>query len=172
MMIHPVPLIIQLGHQWVERAPNESESMEPVSYHIRRIERERRVSEPHDGRLSRTVRRALSRREWMITPYRSSTLSTTVFSSILFLKIGDLNPTFYPFHRYVFFSTLYSHWLILSVVNFTLLALRYHISNGIRHLLWDWGFFLESSKVYTPGIIMLFRAARLAVLSIIRFYFS
>jgi len=108
----------------------------------------------------------------MITFYRSLTLSTMVFFSIIFLKIGDLNPTFYYFYRYVFLSTFYFHWFILSVVNFTLLALCYHMSNGIRHLLWDLGLFLELSKVYTSGIIMLFCAACLTVLNIIRFYLS
>jgi succinate dehydrogenase / fumarate reductase cytochrome b subunit len=100
------------------------------------------------------------------------TLSIMVFSSILFLKIGDLNLTSYYLYRYAFSFTFYFHWLISSVVNFSLLALCYHMSNGIRHLLWDLGFFLELSKVYTSGIIMLFSAAFLAVSNIIRFYFS
>nr|AND50355.1 succinate dehydrogenase subunit 3 [Flatbergium sericeum] len=99
-------------------------------------------------------------------------LATMVFFSIFFLKIGDLNPTFYYFYRYFFLFTFYFYWFILSVVNFTLLALCYHMSNGIRHLLWDWGLFLELSKVYTSGIIMLFCAACLTVLNIIRFYLS
>nr|BDW36337.1 succinate dehydrogenase subunit 3 [Barbula unguiculata] len=99
-------------------------------------------------------------------------LAIMVFFSILFLKIGDLNLTFYYLYRYAFSFTFYFHWLISSVVNFSLLALCYHMSNGIRHLLWDLGFFLELSKVYTSGIIMLFSAAFLAVSNIIRFYFS
>uniref|UniRef100_A0A7I3Z792 Uncharacterized protein n=1 Tax=Physcomitrium patens TaxID=3218 RepID=A0A7I3Z792_PHYPA len=32
------------------------------------------------------------------------------------------------------------------------------MSNGIRHLLWDLGFFLDLSKIYTSEIIMLFCA--------------
>nr|YP_009746569.1 succinate dehydrogenase subunit 3 [Pohlia nutans]QII41565.1 succinate dehydrogenase subunit 3 [Pohlia nutans]WRW54014.1 succinate dehydrogenase subunit 3 [Pohlia nutans] len=99
-------------------------------------------------------------------------LAIMVFFSILSLKIGDLNLTSYYLYRYAFFFTFYFYWLILSVVNFSLLALCYHMSNGIRHLLWDLGFFLELSKVYTSGIIMLFCAAFLAVSNIIRFYFS
>jgi succinate dehydrogenase/fumarate reductase cytochrome b subunit len=46
------------------------------------------------------------------------------------------------------------------------------MSNEIRHLLWDLGFFLELSKVYIFGIIMLFCAACLTVLNIIQFYLS
>jgi len=41
------------------------------------------------------------------------------------------------------------------------------MSNGLCHLLWDLGFFLELSKVYTYGIIMLFYAGCLTVLNII-----
>jgi hypothetical protein len=47
-----------------------------------------------------------------------------------------------------------------------------HMSNGIRHLLWDLGLFLELSKVYTSGIIMLLCAACLTILNIILFYLS
>jgi succinate dehydrogenase/fumarate reductase cytochrome b subunit len=46
------------------------------------------------------------------------------------------------------------------------------MSNGVRHLLWDSGLFLELSKVYTSGIIMLFCAAFLALLNIIRQHWS
>jgi len=58
--------------------------------------------------------------------------------------------------------------------SFSLLALCYHMSNGIRHLLWDLVFFLELSKVYTSGIIMLFYATFLVVSNtrFHRFYFT
>jgi succinate dehydrogenase cytochrome b556 subunit len=165
-MIHSVPLIIRSVAGKGRHSTSRSQwSLSPIS-------RIRRVSEPYDGKLSHTVRRALSRQELIITCYRSLTLSNMVFFSILFLKIGDLNLTSYYLYRYVFSFTFYFHWLISSVVNFNLLALCYHMSNGIRHLLWDLGFFLELSKVYTSGIIMLFCVAFLAILNIIWFYFS
>nr|YP_009674819.1 succinate dehydrogenase subunit 3 [Fossombronia foveolata]QDE12823.1 succinate dehydrogenase subunit 3 [Fossombronia foveolata] len=95
-------------------------------------------------------------------------LATMVLFSTFSFKIGDLSPTFYHFYQYFFFFTFYLNWVIISLVNFTLLALCHHMSNGVRHLLWDLGPFLELSKVYTPGIIMLFCAAFLALLNIIR----
>nr|YP_009531818.1 succinate:cytochrome c oxidoreductase subunit 3 [Leiosporoceros dussii]AXZ70975.1 succinate:cytochrome c oxidoreductase subunit 3 [Leiosporoceros dussii] len=94
-------------------------------------------------------------------------LAIMVLFSILLCKIGDFSPTFYQIYCYVFFITSHFHWLILSLVNFTLLALRYHMSNGVRHSLWDPGSFLELSKVYTSGIFMLFCAACLVVLNMI-----
>nr|YP_010881035.1 succinate dehydrogenase subunit 3 [Apopellia endiviifolia]WIA66168.1 succinate dehydrogenase subunit 3 [Apopellia endiviifolia]WIA66209.1 succinate dehydrogenase subunit 3 [Apopellia endiviifolia]WIA66250.1 succinate dehydrogenase subunit 3 [Apopellia endiviifolia]WIA66291.1 succinate dehydrogenase subunit 3 [Apopellia endiviifolia]WIA66332.1 succinate dehydrogenase subunit 3 [Apopellia endiviifolia] len=98
-------------------------------------------------------------------------LATMVLFSIFSFKIGDPSLTFYHSYQYFFLLTFY-WWVIITLVNFTLLALCYHMSNGVRHLLWDSGLFLELSKVYTSGIIMLFRAAFLALLSIIRQHWS
>ena len=39
------------------------------------------------------------------------------------------------------------------------LCLFYHLCNGIRHLLWDVGLYLEIEGVYRSGWIMLFAAA-------------
>lgn len=99
-------------------------------------------------------------------------LAAMVLFSIFFFKIGDLSLTFYHFYQYLFFLTFYLNWVIISLVNFTLLALCYHMSNGVRHLLWDSGLFLELSKVYTSGIIMLLCAAFSALLNIIRQHWS
>nr|QIA60869.1 succinate dehydrogenase subunit 3 [Makinoa crispata] len=99
-------------------------------------------------------------------------LATMVLFSIFSFKIGDLSPTFYHFYQYLFLLTFYLNWVIISLVNFTLLALCYHMSNGVRHLLWDLGLSLELSKVYTSGIIMLFCAAFSALLNIIRQHWS
>nr|YP_009132628.1 succinate dehydrogenase subunit 3 [Aneura pinguis]YP_010880856.1 succinate dehydrogenase subunit 3 [Aneura maxima]AKA63320.1 succinate dehydrogenase subunit 3 [Aneura pinguis]AKU36843.1 succinate dehydrogenase subunit 3 [Aneura pinguis]ARO74718.1 succinate dehydrogenase subunit 3 [Aneura pinguis]ASN73971.1 succinate dehydrogenase subunit 3 [Aneura pinguis]WHW95788.1 succinate dehydrogenase subunit 3 [Aneura pinguis] len=99
-------------------------------------------------------------------------LATMVLFSIFSFKIGDLSPTFYHFYQYLFLLTFYLNWVIISLVNFTLLALCYHMSNGVRHLLWDSGLFLELSKAYTSGIIMLFCAAFSALLNIIRQHWS
>nr|QDE10637.1 succinate dehydrogenase subunit 3 [Pallavicinia lyellii] len=99
-------------------------------------------------------------------------LATMVLSSIFSFKIGDPSPTFYHFYQSFFLFTFYLNWVIISLVNFTLLALCYHMSNGVRHLLWDLGLSLELSKVYTSGIIVLFCAAFLALLNIIRQHWS
>nr|YP_010881159.1 succinate dehydrogenase subunit 3 [Pellia epiphylla]WIA66702.1 succinate dehydrogenase subunit 3 [Pellia epiphylla var. borealis]QDE10593.1 succinate dehydrogenase subunit 3 [Pellia epiphylla]WIA66661.1 succinate dehydrogenase subunit 3 [Pellia epiphylla]WIA66743.1 succinate dehydrogenase subunit 3 [Pellia epiphylla var. borealis]WIA66784.1 succinate dehydrogenase subunit 3 [Pellia epiphylla] len=95
-------------------------------------------------------------------------LATMVLFSIFYFKIGDPSLTFYHSYQYFFLLTFYLNWVITSLVNFTLLALCYHMSNGVRHLLWDSGLFLELSQVYTSGIIMLFCAAFSALLSLIR----
>jgi succinate dehydrogenase cytochrome b556 subunit len=75
--------------------------------------------------------------------------------SIFFLKFCDLSLSFYPVYLYVFYATSCLDWFVFSLTNLALLAFCYHISNGIRHVLWDFGFFLDLSKVYTTGAITL-----------------
>lgn len=99
-------------------------------------------------------------------------LATTVLFSILFFKICELSLTFYHFYLFVFYFICYFHWLIFSLFNLAFLALCYHMSNGIRHLLWDLGHSLDLSKVYTSGTIMFFFAACLVTLNILRFSLS
>jgi len=99
-------------------------------------------------------------------------LATVLLVSLLLLKVGNLGLTLGNSYQYASFATNYFHWFILSSVNFTLLALCYHMSNGVRHLWWDSGFVLDLSQVYTSGILMLFCAALSAFLKLIRFSFS
>nr|QIA60164.1 succinate dehydrogenase subunit 3 [Haplomitrium mnioides]QIA60206.1 succinate dehydrogenase subunit 3 [Haplomitrium mnioides] len=99
-------------------------------------------------------------------------LATMVSFSIPSPKIGDLSPTSYPFHQYFYLLTLYLNGVIIGLVNLTLLALCYHMSNGVRHLLRDLGFFPELSKVYTPGIITSLRAVFLAPSNLTRRHWS
>jgi succinate dehydrogenase cytochrome b556 subunit len=127
------------------------------------------------------INRPLSPHLTIYTPQLTSTLSifhritgafmaSTVLLSVLCLKMCDLNLTFYPFYWCTFCTITYFNWLIFGLTNLVLLALCYHMSNGIRHLLWDFGFFLDLPKVYTSGIIMLMCALLLGVLNILRIY--
>jgi succinate dehydrogenase cytochrome b556 subunit len=97
-------------------------------------------------------------------------LASILLITILCLKICDLSLTFYPIYWLLFCVTTYLDWFIFSVINLTVLALCYHMSNGIRHLLWDFGFFLDLSKVYTSGIFMLCCAGLLALFTFWRLY--
>nr|AOH05944.1 succinate dehydrogenase cytochrome subunit 3 [Psilotum nudum] len=96
--------------------------------------------------------------------------ATMVLVSLLSSKVGHLSLTSENYYRYAFSLTNDLHWLILSLVNSTLSALCYHMSNGVRHLWWDLGFVLDLSRVYTSGILMLFRAARPAFMNLFRFF--
>jgi succinate dehydrogenase cytochrome b556 subunit len=127
------------------------------------------------------INRPLSPHLTIYTPQLTSTLSifhritgafmaSMVILSVLCLKMCDLNLTFYPFYWYTFCTITYFNWVIFGLTNLMLLALCYHMSNGIRHLLWDFGFFLDLPKVYTSGIVMLLCALLLGILNIVRIY--
>ena len=91
--------------------------------------------------------------------------------TLLCLKICDLGLSSYPVYLCFFYITSYFDWFLFSIANLALLGLCYHLSNGIRHLLWDFGFFLDLSKVYTSGaFVLIFSAILLVVLNILRVY--
>jgi succinate dehydrogenase / fumarate reductase cytochrome b subunit len=78
-------------------------------------------------------------------------LALFLLSSIFFLKLCDLSLSFYLSYSCLFYVTVYLDWFLFSLLNLALLALCYHVTNGVRHIFWDFGFFLELSKVYTTG---------------------
>lgn len=49
-------------------------------------------------------------------------------------------------------------------------SLFYHLSNGIRHLLWDFGWGFELPQVRASGIVMLASAVVLTVITLIAAY--
>lgn len=80
-------------------------------------------------------------------------LATSLLFSIGCLKFVEFSLSFYPIYSSLFYMTTQLDWLLFSFLNLALLAFCYHLTNGIRHILWDFGFFLDLSKVYTTGTI-------------------
>ena len=89
-------------------------------------------------------------------------MASMVLFTILCLKICDISMSYYVVYWCTFNTVTYFNWILFGLVNLSLLALCYHMSNGTRHLLWDFGFALNLSKVYTSGIVMLLCASLLA----------
>lgn len=99
-------------------------------------------------------------------------LAVFLLFTILAFKICDLSLSFYQIYWFLFYITAYFDWFIFSLANLALLALCYHMSNGFRHLLWDFGFFLDLSKVYITGaFVVILSGILLVVLNILRLYF-
>jgi succinate dehydrogenase cytochrome b556 subunit len=99
-------------------------------------------------------------------------LASILLFTILSLKFCELGLSCYQIYWCLFYVTAYFDWFIFSLVNLALLALCYHMSNGIRHLFWDFGFFLDLSKVYQTGaLVLIFSTILLVLLSILRIYF-
>ncbi|TVR81873.1 MAG: succinate dehydrogenase, cytochrome b556 subunit [Rhodospirillales bacterium] len=65
-----------------------------------------------------------------------------------------------------FLGSWFGHLLLWA---FTF-SLFYHLSNGIRHLLWDFGWGFELEQVRLSGIAMVAAAAGLTVITLIAAY--
>ena len=127
------------------------------------------------------INRPLSPHLTIYKPQLTSTLSifhrisggflvVILLFTLLYLKICDLGLSSYPIYLCLFYITSYFDWFLFSITNLALFAFCYHLSNGIRHLLWDFGFFLDLSKVYISGaFVLLLSVLLLIVLNIFVF---
>lgn len=99
-------------------------------------------------------------------------LSTFFLVSIWCFQFCELSLTFYPIYNYFFYTITQLDWLLFSLFNLALLAFCYHITNGIRHILWDFGFFLDLSKVYVTGTVtIVFSFLLFLFFQIVRIFF-
>jgi len=153
----------------VEMTSNKSKFIKLIYYHMGQMKQKGKLPNCMMGTyLVWFEKHAIGKSKWSCSIEAWLYLLCCFFG--IFLKIDNLNPIFYFFYHYVFFFHFFFHWFILSVVNFTLLTLCYHMRNEIRHLLWDLDLFKKKFKVYTFGIIMLFWATSLTVWKMILFY--
>ena len=83
-----------------------------------------------------------------------------VFVSLWLLSLS-LGESFYQ-HFIEFSDTIFMK-LVISV---SIFGLSYHAMNGIRHILWDFGFFLSISSALISGIIVVSLTFMLSVLLI------
>jgi succinate dehydrogenase / fumarate reductase cytochrome b subunit len=61
-------------------------------------------------------------------------------------------------------------WLGQLVLWVFTLAVFYHLGNGVRHLLWDFGWGFEMAQVRLSGLVMLAVAAGATVITLIAAY--
>ena len=99
-------------------------------------------------------------------------LVTTAIGGIFALKLSAAHFNAYPVYCFAFLLCSKLDWLVFAALILAFFALCYHMSNGIRHLLWDMGLFLDLNKVYTSAFIMLACSASLAAIYLLRFYAS
>jgi succinate dehydrogenase cytochrome b556 subunit len=88
--------------------------------------------------------------------HRISGVSLSLSFILLFFFYSFCSHYFILYSFYSFFiQLLYSDillWITISLFSLLLIALHYHASNGTRHILWDFGFFLDLKNVYITGI--------------------
>ena len=88
-----------------------------------------------------------------------------IFVSLWLLSIS-LGETSYNY--FVEFSSTIFMKLVISI---SIFGLSYHAMNGIRHIFWDFGFFLNNSSALISGIIVVSLAFMLSVLLIYKLGF-
>lgn len=84
-----------------------------------------------------------------------SILALTLIGFVLLYKLYNYYSTSYPL--YSLFETLNegSNWLIASIFFLLLFSFFYHTCNGMRHLMWDFGYGLDLKNVYLSGYIVI-----------------
>ena len=83
-----------------------------------------------------------------------------IFVSLWLLSLS-LGETFY--RHFIEFSNTVFMKLVMSI---SIFGLSYHAMNGIRHIFWDFGFFLNRSSTLISGIVVVSLTFMLSILLI------
>ena len=79
---------------------------------------------------------------------------------LLSLSLGEN-----AYNYFIEFSNTIFMKLVMSI---SIFGLSYHAMNGIRHIFWDFGFFLNNSSALISGIIVVLSAFVLSILLIFK----
>ena len=65
---------------------------------------------------------------------------------------------YYPIYKFICFLHVNAIWFFIGCLVIILLSFFYHMSNGIRHLIWDFSskHYLEKSHLNFSGYIIIF----------------
>ena len=82
--------------------------------------------------------------------------------SIVFMVYG----LFLCHWKNIYFFLVFVNSIPIKVILFlTILGFLYHLLNGIRHILWDFGFFLDNKSSAALGYIIIISSISLSVVS-------
>lgn len=84
-----------------------------------------------------------------------STLALSFISLSFFLYFDTGFSEFFLCYTSIWFLQTYFYWLFLSLGNFIFVLMCFHLSNGIRHLVWDFAIGLDNKNVSTTGLLVL-----------------
>lgn len=65
---------------------------------------------------------------------------------------------------YANFVTIFETIFVKIVVYFIVLGISYHALNGIRHILWDFGFMISNKAALISGLVIIFTSVILSFL--------
>jgi succinate dehydrogenase / fumarate reductase cytochrome b subunit len=93
-----------------------------------------------------------------------------LFFVVTYYKYSIIYLTTYTFYCSWAYTLNWLSWILFACAYCGIIAFIYHMANGIRHLVWDFGLFLELRQVYASGIVMLLSVSVLVTLLFIRSY--
>ena len=65
---------------------------------------------------------------------------------------------------YANFVTIFETVFVKIIVYFIVLGISYHALNGIRHILWDFGFMISNKAALVSGLVIIFTSVILSFL--------
>ena len=65
---------------------------------------------------------------------------------------------------YANFVTIFETIFVKIIVYFIVLGISYHALNGIRHILWDFGFMISNKAALVSGLVIIFSSVILSFL--------
>ena len=65
---------------------------------------------------------------------------------------------------YANFVTIFETIFVKIIVYFIVLGISYHALNGIRHILWDFGFMITNKAALISGLVIIFTSVILSFL--------
>ena len=100
--------------------------------------------------------------------HRISGFCLNFFLLFLGLWVSSLALGEFYYNLFLQFSSFFLIKLLLSL---GLLGFTYHALNGIRHIFWDFGFFLDKLSSSIFGIIIVFFSVGISISLILKFRF-
>nr|AHX02480.1 succinate:cytochrome c oxidoreductase subunit 3 [Riquetophycus sp. HSY-2014a] len=97
------------------------------------------------------------------------TLAITISIFLLYLKILTISNFYFVsfiINLILFLKSI--SWFISYIYLIILFLLLYHIFNGIRHIFWDLGFFLNNQHLIFSTIVFIFILCFILILNIIK----
>ena len=65
---------------------------------------------------------------------------------------------------YANFVTIFETIFVKIIIYFIVLGISYHALNGIRHILWDFGFMISNKAALVSGLVIIFTSVILSFL--------
>jgi succinate dehydrogenase / fumarate reductase cytochrome b subunit len=87
-----------------------------------------------------------------------ATLALGLIFFLFLFKFLTFHVTFYPLYFFCYMFNTSLAWVFISCLMILVVSFFYHLANGIRHLFWDSGRFLDKKPLVTSAYFVIFFA--------------